>query len=258
MWRARKRKELPAPVILEIKNLETGQKIESITQSLAHEQLISTGYRELDQVLAGGLPDGYAVLLLSPSFDERDLLLRRMIESSLKSGRVAFYVSGDIGRTQDLATRYKTGFYAFCPHSPRLESASKNLYNIPSVENLVDLNIALNKAITDKHLEENPRKVFFLDILSDVLLRHKSLTTRRWLTDFVAKRKAQGFTTFATLNPLIASGEETQTIVDFFDGIIEIYEKEMKERSRRFLIVKKMYARRYSESELMLDKEKLF
>ncbi len=57
---------------------------------------------------------------------------------------------------------------------------------------------------------------------------------------------------------MIASKEEIQTIVDFFDGVIEIYEKEIRERSRRFLVIKKMYARRYSENELMLDKGKLF
>ncbi len=257
-WRDRTKKEPPAPVILEIRNLKTGEKLEHAPQPGTHEQTISTGYPELDQVLTGGLPEGYAVLLLSPAFDERDLLLRRMIESALKSGRIAFYVSADIGRTKDLASKYENDFYVFCAHEQKLTSGPPNLYAIPSVENLVDLNIALNKAIADKHLEEKVGKVFILDILSEVLLRQKSLNARKWITDFVAKRKAQGFTTLATLNPLVASKEETESIIDFFDGILEIYEKEMRERSRRFLVVKKMYARRYSENELMLDKDKLF
>ena len=46
--------------------------------------------------------------------------------------------------------------------------------------------------------------------------------------------------------------------MDLFDGIIEIYERELKERSRRFLIVKKMYGRKYLETELMLDRDKLY
>jgi hypothetical protein len=46
--------------------------------------------------------------------------------------------------------------------------------------------------------------------------------------------------------------------MDSFDGVIEIYEKELKERSRRFLTIKKMYGLRYSETELMLDKNKLY
>ena len=42
------------------------------------------------------------------------------------------------------------------------------------------------------------------------------------------------------------------------NGIIEIYEKELRERARRFFVVKKMYARRYSQNEVMLDIDKLF
>ncbi len=86
----------------------------------------------------------------------------------------------------------------------------------------------------------------------------KSLGTRKWLSDFFAKRKAQGFTVFASLNQLIAPREETQTIVDMFDGIMEIYDKETTERPRQFLTIRRMYGRKYSERELMLDKDKLF
>ena len=53
-----------------------------------------------------------------------------------------------------------------------------------------------------------------------------------------------GFTTLATLNPLVGTKEDNQMVIDFFDGVIEIFERELKERSRRFLIVKKMYGRR--------------
>jgi KaiC/GvpD/RAD55 family RecA-like ATPase len=56
----------------------------------------------------------------------------------------------------------------------------------------------------------------------------------------------------------VASKQDSQTIIEIFDGIIEIYEKELRERARRFLIVKKMFGRRYEETELMLDKNKLF
>ena len=100
--------------------------------------------------------------------------------------------------------------------------------------------------------------IVIIDVLSDLLIRFKGVTTRRWLSDFVGKRKAEGFTALATLNPMLATKEDNQMVIDFFDGVIEIFEKELKERSRRFVVVKKMYGRKYSESELMLDKDKLF
>ena len=51
---------------------------------------------------------------------------------------------------------------------------------------------------------------------------------------------------------------QTQSIIDFFDGVIEIFEKPITERARRFLMIKKMYGQRYSEDEMLMEKDKLF
>ncbi len=221
------------------------------------EQNILTGYRELDLLLSGRLPEGYAVVFVSPSYDERDLLLRRFIESVLNSGRTTFFMSGDMATTKELIGTYQKNFFAFSPQADKIASENENLQKIPGVENLSDLNISMAKATANLHLPKTVSKILIVDVLSDVLLHHKALTTRRWLADFVAKRKAEGFTIVCTINPLIAK-EDTQTITDLFDGIIEIYEKELEERTRRFITVKKMHGRKYSETELMLDKDKLF
>jgi KaiC/GvpD/RAD55 family RecA-like ATPase len=231
----------------------------TLAEAVQQKPTISTGYPDLDGTLAGGIPEGYAVVLVSPSYDERDLLLRKIIDSALSSERPAFYISSDIERTQDLLARYQRGFYAFSPQAARIEPKPPNLYQLPSIDNLSDHTLSLSLAIRDARAKEKSGKMLLvLDTLSDVILRHKALTTRRWLTDFVGKRKAEGFTIVATLNPLTISKEEGQTVVDFFDGIIEIYERPLAEKAGRFLVVKKLYGRLYSESELLLDKKKLF
>lgn len=220
---------------------------------------ISTGYADLDRTLIGGIPEGYAVVFVSPSYDERDLLLRRIIETSLASQRPAFYVSNDLARTQDLVGRYHKDFYAFSSEAEKVSIQAPNLFKVPGIENLSEATISLSLAIREARSKENANKmIIILDILSDLLLQHKAITTRKWLSDFVAKRKAEGFTIIATLSPLIGTKEETQTIIDFFDGVIEIHEKKLEETARRFLIVKKMYGHRYSQSEIMLDVEKLW
>ena len=43
---------------------------------------ITTGYEELNDLLYGGIPRDYAVLLTSPSCDERDLLIKSFLASS--------------------------------------------------------------------------------------------------------------------------------------------------------------------------------
>lgn len=221
------------------------------------EDNISTGYPELDRVLAGGLPVGYAILMVSPPCDERDLLFRRIIESCLSRESSTFFLSRDLGRTIDFANRYKANFYVISPQADKINVDGSNVFKISSVQNLSDLNISFTKAVETLPKSEANR-VIIIDLLSDILLEHKALTTRKWLDDFVAKRKAEGFTILGVLNPTISSKQDIQTIADLFDGIIEIYERELRERARRFLIVKKMYGRKYVDSELMLDKDKLF
>lgn len=220
---------------------------------------ISTGYSDLDKTLEGGIPEGYAVAIVSPSYDERDLLIRRIIEKSIASNRPAFYVSNDLSRTKELVARYRERFYAFSSEADRVTVQSPNLFKIPGIENLSEANISLTLAMREARSKEAAKKmIIVLDILSDVLLQHKAITTRKWLSDFVAKRKAEGFTVIATFSPVTATKEETQIVVDLFDGVIEIYERDLKETARRFLLVKKMYGHRYSQAEILLDFDKLW
>jgi len=232
------------------------QILKAPTPTPSSEPNIQTGYSELDTMLKGGLPEGYSVVLVSPSFDESDLLVRRTIASSVASGRPTFYVSKDIAKTRDLINRFGQNFYALNPLADKIATDRDNLFKIPDVGDLSNFNISSNEIIESKAKNERG-KIIVLDLLTDLLLRNKGPTTRRWLTDFAARRKAEGFTILATLDPSGAPPEEIRTIVGAFDGVIEVYEKPLQERSRRFLIIKKMYGRDYSENELMLDKHRL-
>ena len=220
-----------------------------------HGRTISTGYSDLDAMLSGGFPVGHAILILSPPFDERDLLFRKIIETNLSTGGLVFFLSRDLSRTQDFASRYRTNFYALSSQADKI--TSNNVFKISGVQNLNDVNISFTKAAATL-TEANSTKIIVIDLLSDVLLEHQGLTTRKWLDDFIGKRKAEGFTIIGTLNPLIASKQESQIVIDLFDGVIEIYEKQIRERAHRFLIIRKMYGRDYMENELMLEKGKLF
>jgi KaiC/GvpD/RAD55 family RecA-like ATPase len=219
---------------------------------------ISTGCSELDQLLAGGLPEGFSILFLSASWDERDLLLRRMIKSCISTSRPVFYVSTDITTTQELVNQYSKEFYAFSDQVDKIKPEHGNLFRIPGFGNLSDFTISLGIALKDTHVAPEVSKVLVFDMISQILLRHKSSVTLRWLSEFVAKRKTENFTIIATLNPLIAPKEESQPIIDLFDGVIQIYEKELAERARRFIVIRKMRGRRYIETDLMLDRNKLF
>ncbi len=84
-------------------------KVELLEKTVASQPMISTGYAELDRVLGGGLPVGYRVLLISPSLDERDLLLRRLIRSAMSSSIATFFLSADLDRSSNLVREYERG-----------------------------------------------------------------------------------------------------------------------------------------------------
>jgi KaiC/GvpD/RAD55 family RecA-like ATPase len=252
---SRRRKPTSATAVME-PQVTSGVTKEIARPKSSSQPSISTGHKALDSMLAGGLPEGHAVLIVSPSYDERDLLIRKMIEASLTAGRATFYLSNDTARTRDFTSRFGENFYAMNPLADRITSEHGNLFKVPDVGDLSGLSITTHEIIESK-VKNEPGKLFVIDLLSDLLLRNKALTTRKWLSDFVSKRKADGFTVLATLDPSIAPKEDVQTIIGVFDGVIEIYERALQERSRRFLVVKKMYGRDYSESELMLDRQQL-
>jgi KaiC/GvpD/RAD55 family RecA-like ATPase len=231
------------------------EPVEEGPKSSVRESL-STGYGDLDSLLVGGLPKGYAVLLLSPRCEERDLLLRKIIGSTLSAGMPTFYLSNDPSKIQDVASMYGQDFYVLSPQAAKILSPPANLYKIPSIDSLSELKIAFTK-ILEMHGTGNVMLIVDLLTYSHIFLVHKGVTARKWFSDFLAGRKAEDFTVLAFLNPLVASNEETQTLIDVFDGVIEIYEKELRGRSRRFLVIKRMLGHEYSDSELMLDKDKL-
>jgi KaiC/GvpD/RAD55 family RecA-like ATPase len=231
----------------------------SVTEVVPPSEIgISSGYPDLDRLLVGGLPEGYAILILSASWDERNLLLRRIIESFIHSGRHAFYVSNDISTCQELARRFTKDFWAYSAFAEKAPSPHGNLRQIPGVGILSEFSISLTTSLKERVGSQDTSRLLILDILSDVLIRHKTLTTVRWLSDLIARRKIEKFTIMATLNSSIAPKEETQPIFDLFDGVIEIYERALGERTRRFLVIKKMHGRRYLDEDLMLDRDRLY
>ena len=243
-----KRRKQTTPVL--------GEKNAKTVDQSSTTHTISTGYSELDSLLSGGLPEGYSVLILTEPCDEIDLIIRKLIHSTISQSYTVFFMSRDTIKTQHLLSQYPTKFNAFNPMADKIPS-SPNLFKILGVENLNDLNISLSKTM-EPILRETSKRILILDVISDALLEHEGLTTRKWLNDFIVKRKDDGFTIVGIFNPNIAEKADAQAIVDLFDGVIEVFEKGFRQKARRFLIIKRMYGRKYVENEIMLDREKLY
>jgi predicted transcriptional regulator/KaiC/GvpD/RAD55 family RecA-like ATPase len=220
---------------------------------------ISTGYKDLDNMLFGGIPKNYAVILTSPSCDEKDLLIRKFLETGAKKGQITFYVTIETGGVKDLAQDFQSNFYLFLcnPQADKIIKSSPNVSKLKGVENLTDISIALSSAFRRVDTSITGPKRACIEIISDVLLQHRAVQTRRWLTGLIPQLKAKGFTTLAVMNPQMHSPQEAHAILGLFEGEINIYEKESETGSEKFLKIRKMYNQRYLESKMPLRKEKL-
>jgi len=220
---------------------------------------ISTGYKDLDNMLFGGIPENYAVILTSPSCDEKDLLVRRFLETGAKKGQITFYLTTEASGVRALTEEFQSNFYLFVcnPQADTIIRSSPNVSKLKGVENLTDISIALSSAFRRVDTSITGPKRACVEIISDVLLQHRAVQTRRWLTGLIPQLKAKGFTTLAVMNPQMHSPQEVHAILGLFEGEINIYEKESEKGLEKFLKIRKMYNQRYLESKMPLRKEKL-
>jgi len=241
---------------------ETTHKMVSEPKPVAEAALpsrITFGYADLDNLLFGGIPQNYAVILTSPACDERDLLIKRFLEEGAKKGQITFYVTTKPSEAKALAEEFQSNFYLFIcnPQADTIIKSLPNVFKLKGIENLTDINIALTSASRKLDTSLKTPKRACIEIISDVLLQHHAVSIRRWLNALLPELKSKGFTTLAVMNPHMHSPEEVQAILDLFEGEINIYEKETKKGSEKILKIKKMYNQKYLESELRLKKESL-
>ena len=215
---------------------------------------VTTGSAELDRLLLGGIPENYAVILASPSSDERALLVKRFLEVGAGAGETTFYLTGEVGSGKAWAEKHQSNFcIVLC--SPRADAITKNYSNVfklKGVENLTEIDITLTRALRTLDSGVGGPKRACIEIISDVLLQHRAVVTRKWLIALLQDLKARGFTTLAVVDPKMHPPEETHAIISLFDGEIEISEN----ASAKTLRVKKLANQRYVEDEIPITKEK--
>jgi KaiC/GvpD/RAD55 family RecA-like ATPase len=238
---------------------EVVSKLQSTEISESAPGHIATGYPYLDKLLCGGIPENYAVALTVPSCDETELLARSFLEKGAEQGEITFYLTVDPGGAKSLAEKFQANFYLFVcnPQADAVVKSQSNIFTLKGVENLTDISIALTSAIRklDSSMK-GPRRIC-INLISDILLQHHAVQTRRWLTALITELKAVGFTTLAVIDSQMHSAEELHAILGLFEGEINVYEKETEKGSEKYLKIKKMSNQKYLENELLLKKEDL-
>jgi len=200
---------------------------------------VSTGYGRLDEALHGGFVAGSMVVLNAPAGDEAPILLHNFLKTEQPSLLICRNLSSAQATVPDAADGVARLICSDKPVSP-----AKGILPGKGIENLTDLNLQINEALGTIH----PKRLV-LDILSDVLLRHKALQTRKWLNELLERLRSKSITTLAVLNPYMHTAEEAQALVDMFDVSIEVFERE----GRKSLRINWAHGVKVSQREFLLE-----
>jgi KaiC/GvpD/RAD55 family RecA-like ATPase len=247
----------------------TRQKVENIEQS--NEELavvfdpnkVAFGQKIVDDVLYGGIPKDGVLLITSPACEEKEIITTRFIETGLDQSEIVVYVATDnkFGQNEKIL-QSKTLYQVIC--NPQIDlgsikGVSENCVQVRGVERLTELSVTLTTLLNniEKISGQEKSKRLVIDILSDTLLSNQSVNTRKWLRETITKFKQKNFTILAILNPHMHSKEDVQSLLDLFDGQVEIYEKELQGEPRMFMRVRRLNNSRYSSKEVQLIRENL-
>ena len=203
-----------------------------------------TGYGRLDEVLRGGFFAGSVILLSSSPSSEVPIFVRNFLTVS---NEVSLLVCRSQSGAETVSRPDDTNLKCMvCSEKPI--PPSKNMLQGKGIDNLTELNLQITETINSVQ----PKRLV-VEILSDILLRHKALQTRKWLNELLEKLRFKGITSLAVLNPYMHAGEEVQAVVDLFDGNLEIIEKDVKGQLQKFLRIKWMHGITVTETEFLLD-----
>ncbi len=212
-------------------------------------------FTRLEDLVPNGIPQKYSLLLGSPVCDERNLLVHQFLQSGIKSNAPSFLLTSDMDFARSSMAKFEDKLTVLVAN-PRADTISgKNVVPVATgIQNLTTLNIELVKAV--RNVASQGGRVC-LDVLSDILLTHKMLTTRKWVTDLVPRLDEWGFTVLGILNPILHTNEDARALMDLFKGYLEISEKDFSGKMRKVIAARKMTDLQFNDSELLVDAQVL-
>jgi len=219
------------------------------------ENAVPTGYRALDSMLYGGLPVGSSIVLTGPPCDEKNLILKRFMETNLISNCACIFISTSLDRVRDLLPKYGNKLHVIIcnPQADSIAAAFPQVVKLKALDSLTQINLEYDNAVTK--LGAGRPTVLCLEILDDMLLEHHE-ATRRWLMGILGRSKTNQMTSMAALNPAMHTAEENQAVLETFDGHFDLYEAEIQVRPK-VIRVRKFGGRRFVDDELRVQKESI-
>jgi tetratricopeptide (TPR) repeat protein len=212
---------------------------------------VPTGIPDIDALLFGGIPEKYSVVLTGSPCDERERIVKNFLEAGIKEDGVTFYISTEANELKDLLKKHD--FYLFlCNPKPKTEVPDlPNVYKLQGKADITNLGIALTKAYRSIDQSVTNKRIG-IEILSDVLVKHGTNTTREWISSLITDLGAKGFTILAVMDPEMHPSDQSKAVLNLFDGEISIIQSDDPLDRRKSIMVKKLRNQDYIKNPICL------
>ena len=200
--------------------------------------------------MLGGIPREYAVVLTSSPCDEREMVIKNFLKAGVEDG-ISFYVTTEATDLENLLN--KPNFFLFlCNPKPKVEVPDlSNVYKLQGKTDLTNLGIALIKAYRSID-QSDAKKRICVEILSEVLVKHGTNTTREWISSLITDLGAKGFTLLAVMDPKEHPPDQATTVLNLFDGEISIIQSDDPLDCKKSILVKKLRNQDYIKNPICL------
>ena len=212
---------------------------------------LSTGTKELDSLLLGGIPEEYAVALTGSPSDEREMIINGFLGDGTKEELITFYITTKANGLEKLLE--KSNFYLFlCNPKPKVRVPDlPNIYKLRGKTDLTNLSIALAKAYRKVDSTTGQKRVC-VEIVSDVLLHYKADATRKWISELITDLGSKGFTMLAVMDPSMHPADHANAVLNLFDGEISITQTEDPLECKKSIRVRKLRNQDYIKNPICL------
>ena len=195
--------------------------------------MVSTGLKELDQLLGGGYPEKSSILIVGPSGIGKEALGYRFTQSGMLQGDACLYATRL--SVSDVVQDVKG--YKIDPWLDPAWFASSGSRDRLDINDLTGLSSKI-KEIIGKSLDKRIRVV--TDILSSLLMLNPADTIYRFLTQLFAESKQHDSVFLATVEEGMHHPEVLAAMGQLFDGVIELKVYEEGFRIVPLLRIRKM------------------
>lgn len=195
---------------------------------------LSTGVKQIDALLSGGVPENQRVLVYGPSFQGKESLAKQAALANLQKGVPVILLLTNTA-SQDLRTdlvamdketpQYeKEGLLWFVDAYSRQVGLQDNGANVEYVDSPVDTNglsLALNR-VHSQIIKKGAQHLLVIDSASTLVLYSNAQATFRFLQVLVGRARQAGAVSMILLEHGMHSEAEVQMFKHLVDGCIEL------------------------------------